>query len=129
MQCQENKTNTHLNKPPLQPISPSPYAQPFSTIAVNFVVKLLLSKGYDSILTITDYDCTKAVILLLCKEEMSFLKVAKLYLEWVFPFVGLPEKVISDRDTQFTSRVFREVCKLLKVKQNMSSAYHPQMDG
>jgi len=27
------------------------------------------------------------------------LKVARLYLEHVFPFIGLPEKIILDRDT------------------------------
>ena len=73
--------------------------RPFSTIAVDFIVKLPNSKGYNSILTVTDHDCTKAVILLPFKEEMGFLEVAQLYLERVFPFVGLPEKIISDRDT------------------------------
>jgi hypothetical protein len=47
----------------------------------------------------------------------------------VFPFIGLPEKIISDRDTQFTSKVFKEVCELLKVQQKMASIYHPQTDG
>src|SRR6266851_8060898 len=121
--------NTHLNCPPLQPIPPSANAQPFSTITIDFVVKLPVSNRYDSILTITDYDCTKAVILLPCKESMDFLSVAKLYLEQVFPFVGLPDQVISNRDPKFMSKVFKEVCKLLEVKQNISSAYHPQTDG
>ena len=103
--------------------------QPFSTIVVDFIVKLPNYKGYNSILTVTDHDCTKAVILLPFKEEMGSLEVAQLYLEHVFPFIGLPEKVISDRDTQFTSKVFREVCKLLKVQQKAASTYHPQTDG
>jgi len=91
VQCQQNKTNTHPNHPPLQPIPLSADAQPFSTIAIDFVVKLPVLNGYDSILTITDHDCTKAVILLPCKESMDSLGVAKLYLEWVFLFVGLPD--------------------------------------
>jgi transposase InsO family protein len=37
--------------------------------------------------------------------------------------------VISDRDTRFTSQFFQEVCRQLNVKQNLSTAYHPQMDG
>jgi len=98
-------------------------------IAVDFIVKLPVSKGYDSICIITDHDCTKAVILLPCQEEMSSLDVARLYLERVFPFVGLPDKVISDRDSKFTSKVFREVCELLEVKQKMASTYHPQTNG
>jgi hypothetical protein len=127
--CQAGKAMTHPNKPLLQPITPTQTARPFSTIAMDFIVKLLLSNGYDSILTITDHDCTKAVILLPCNEDMDALGVAKLYLKNVFPYVGIPMKVISDRDPRFTSRLFREVCELLKIKQNVSSAYHPQMDG
>ena len=128
-QCQESKMNTYLNWPPLQPIPPNPLARLFSTIAIDFIVKLSVSKGYDSILTITDHDCTKAVILLLCCEEMSSLEVTKLYLEWVFLLVGLPEKIILDWDTRFISKIFREICELLEVKQNITSAYHPQTDG
>jgi len=92
-------------------------------------MKLPDSKGYDSILTITDHDCMKVVILLPCREDMDSLDVAKLYLHQVFPFVGLPEWVISDQDPKFTSKVFQEICALLEVKQNISSAYHPQTDG
>jgi hypothetical protein len=129
MQCQTGKANMHPNKPPIQPIMPALNARPFSTIAMDFIVKLLVSNRYDSILTIMDHDCTKVVILLPCKEEMDSLGIAQLYLEKVFPYVGIPDKVISNRDLRFTSKLFKEVCDLLKIKQNVSSAYHPQMDG
>jgi hypothetical protein len=97
-------------------------------IAMDFVVKLSSSHRYDSILTLTDHDCTKVVILLPCQENMDSLAIAKLYLHCVFPFVGLLERVISDQDPKFTSKVFQEICTQLKVKQNISSAYHPQTD-
>ena len=115
------------NTPPLQPISPDPQAWPFSTIAINFIVKLPESRGYDSVLTITDHNCTKAVVLLPCREDMGSLDIAKLYLKRVFLFAGLPEKVISDQDPRFTSKIFK-VCELLEVKQNIASAYHLQTD-
>ena len=38
----------------------------FNTMSVDFVVKLLLSKGNDYILTVTDQECTKVVILVPC---------------------------------------------------------------
>jgi hypothetical protein len=50
-------------------------------------------------------------------------------LMYVFPFVGILQGVILDQDLCFTSRMFKEICSLLKIKQNVSSAYHPQMDG
>ena len=115
-QCQQSKMITYLNCPPLQPIPPNPQAQPFSTITMDFIIKLPTLNGCDLILTMMDYDCTKAVILLPCQESMSLLDVAKTYLEQGFPFVGLLEWVISDQDPKFTLRVFREVYNLLKVK-------------
>ena len=80
-------------------------------------------------LTITNHNYTKAVVLLPYREDMSLLDVAKLYLKRVFPFAGLLEKVILDQDLRFTSKVFKKVCKLLEVKQNIVSAYHLQTNG
>jgi hypothetical protein len=94
--CQARKAVTHSNKPLLQPITPAPTARPFLTIAMDFIIKLPLSNRYDSILTITDHNCTKAVILLPCNEDMNALGVAKLYLKNVFPYAGIPIKVSSD---------------------------------
>ena len=96
---------------------------------VDFVVKLSLSKGSDSILTITDQGCTKAVILVPCREDMGAEAVAELFKERVFPYTGIPTKLISDCDTQFTSLWFKELCRTLGINQNMSTAYHPQTDG
>jgi len=80
-------------------------------------------------MTVTDHDCTKAVILVPCQETIDAEGVAKLFKDRIFPFIGLPKKIISDRDPRFTSTFFRELCKQLEVTQNLSMAYHPQTDG
>jgi transposase InsO family protein len=51
------------------------------------------------------------------------------YLDNVYRWFGLPRKVISDRDTRFTSHFGRALAKKLGVDQHMSTAYHPQTDG
>ena len=102
---------------------------PFQTIALDFIVKLPETEGYDSILTITDHDCTKMMITIPCNETISAEGVADLYLRQVFPRFGLPSKVISDRDPRFTSRFMKELCRLMGIKQNVSTAYHPRTDG
>jgi Integrase zinc binding domain len=127
--CQANKMITRQNVPPLDPIIPEGEPIPFSHIAVDFITKLPLLEGHDTIMTITDQGCTKAIILLPCGEESGSEDIAKLFLERAFPFIGLPSHVISNRDTHFTSRLFQEVCQQLDVKQNLSMAYHPQTDS
>jgi hypothetical protein len=124
-----NKVNTNPTKPAIYPITPAPDALPFQTIALDFITKLPVSQGYDTILTITDHDCSKASIFIPCKETIDSEGVAKVYAQHVIPHYGIPRKVISDRDPRFTSNFTRELCRLLGVKQNISTAYHPQTDG
>ena len=52
-----------------------------------------------------------------------------LYRDWIFVEHRLPEKVISDRGSQFVSKFMKELYKVLGIKGNPSTAYHPQTDG
>ena len=124
-QCQQNKTNTHLQKAPLNPITPAIGALPLQTISMDFIVKLPESAGYDSILTITDHDCTKMLIAIPCRETIMAEGVAELFLRQIFPRFGLPSKIISDRDPRFISKFMKELCHLMGITQNVSTAYHP----
>src|SRR6266404_4124596 len=47
----------------------------------------------------------------------------------VFKRFGLPTKIISDRDTHFTSRFTKDLCHHLGIMQNISMAYHLRTDG
>ncbi len=103
-ECQRNKVNNRLTKAALSPIFPIHEAMPFETVALDFITKLPLSQGYDSILTITDHDCMKAALFIPCKESMTAEETAGLIIQHVFPRFGLPLKFISDRDPKFTSQ-------------------------
>ena len=126
--CQMTKVNTHPNHPPLFPITPAENAHPFKTVAMDFITKLPQSEGYDTILTIMDTDCLKASIFIPCHKVIDSEGVALLYLNYITPHYGIPRKVISDCNVCFTSKFAVELCKLLHIKQNMSTAYHPQTD-
>ena len=124
-ECQRNKVNTRPTRAPLQPIFAQPEAMPFETVAIDFITKLPVSQGYDSILTVTDHNCSKATIFIPCVEEISGEETATLYAKHVFARFGLPSKIISDRDPRFASKFTRELCKVLGIQQNISTAYHP----
>ena len=102
---------------------------PFETIAIDFITKLPVSQGYDSILTVTDHDCMKAAIFIPCNEEINAEDTATLYMKQVVTNFGLPSKIISDQDPRFASKFTRELCKLMGIEQNISMAYHPRTDG
>jgi hypothetical protein len=111
-ECQRHKINTQARKAPPSPITPVHEALPFQTITLDFIVKLPTSNGFDSILTITDHNCTKMAIFIPCNKSINAEGVANLYLHQVFPRFGLPSEVISDRDPQFISKFMREHCHL-----------------
>src|SRR6266702_2079709 len=62
--CQADKINTHHQESHLFPITTDPEAQPFEVVTMDFITKLPPSNGYNSILTVTDHDCTKAASVL-----------------------------------------------------------------
>ena len=95
-ECQQNKVNTHQVHATLHPILPMPRALPFEMVAMDFIIKLPPSGGYDLILTVTDHDFSKAAIFIPCNEAISAEEVAGLYLTYVFKQFGLPQKIISD---------------------------------
>ncbi len=126
--CKSRKNNPTNPTPPLFPIT-TRHTNPFKTIALDFITKLPLSSGYDTILTITNHDCSKAAIFIPCNEALDTEGTALLYATYVLPHYSLPKKVISDRDPCFTATFTKELCHLLDIEQNISSAYHPQTDG
>jgi hypothetical protein len=63
---------------------------------LDFITKLPTSEENDTILTITDHDCSKAALFFACKETITAEEVADLYVKQVFPHYGIPRKVISD---------------------------------
>jgi hypothetical protein len=54
----------------LFPITPTSDL-PFQTIAVDFITKLPPSQGFDTILTVTDHDVSKASIFIPCQESIG----------------------------------------------------------
>jgi hypothetical protein len=102
---------------------------PFETVALDFIIKLLVSQGYDSILTVTNQGCTKVAIFIPCNEDITVEEMAILYIKHVFAHFGLPTQVISNRDPRFMSKFIQEVCKITRIKHAPTTTYHPRADG
>ena len=41
----------------------------------------------------------------------------------------IPSKIHSDQGRQFTSKLFKEMCKLLQIEKTQTTLYHPESDG
>jgi transposase InsO family protein len=72
---------------------------------------------------------TKMVHLYPCTTKISARGLAQAFLYEVFRHHGVPRELVSDRDPRITSLFWKEICRLLGIKQALSTAYHPQTDG
>jgi Integrase zinc binding domain/Chromo (CHRromatin Organisation MOdifier) domain/Integrase core domain len=125
--CQRNKS---MPVKPLGPLQPLPVPEgPWTTVSMDFIVALPTTKrGYNAILTFVD-KFTKMAHFVPTTNECDAPETARLFVDHVFRYHGLPREFISDRGSQFTSRFFRELCKIWDIKQCFSTAYHPQSNG
>jgi hypothetical protein len=64
-----------------------------------------------------------------CTTTIEATGFAQLFLEGIIQLQGVPRKIVSDRDVDFTSDFWTEVIKRLQTKLLMSTAFHPQTDG
>jgi transposase InsO family protein len=101
---------------------------PWDVISVNFIVKLLESHGYDTIMNVID-SVTKRAHFIPMHTTINAEGAALLFLKEVWKHHGMPRVVVSDRGQQFITRFMRKLYKLLGIKLAMSMAYHPQTDS
>ncbi|KAI2663134.1 Transposon Ty3-G Gag-Pol polyprotein [Labeo rohita] len=52
--------------------------------------------------------------------------IVRILLEEIFTRWGTPAFIVSDRGTQFTSKLLEQLCKQWQVTQKLTMAYHPQ---
>ena len=105
---------------------------PWQYIGIDFVGPLPESSNrngsYDMICVIIDL-LTAMVHLVATRQTYKATDIAEVVFDSVYKLHGLPERIISDRDSLFTSHFWRKLHALLNVELRMSSAFHPQTDG
>ena len=61
--------------------------------------------------------------------DMTAEYVARAFmLGWVAQF-GVPHTIVSDRGSQFTSRLWEDLVSILGVDHNTTTAFHPESNG
>ena len=102
-------------------------------LLIDFVTGLPISmdwKGdsYDSILVIVNR-LTKMVHYKPVKVTIDASGLAKVIIDVVVRHHGLPDSIVTDRGSLFTSKFWSSLCYFLGIKRRLSTAFHPQTDG
>ncbi|KAL4153828.1 hypothetical protein QTP88_001661 [Uroleucon formosanum] len=124
--CQKNKTATRTPKEPM--VITSTATRAFEKIFLDVVGPLPRThSGNSFILTLQD-DLTKFA----WASPMENHEANTVAQHFVTKFVclhGIPQSLVTDCGTEFLSNVFKEVCKLLKIRQTSTTPYHHQSNG
>jgi len=102
--------------------------RPWTAISMDFIVGLPKSEGYTKTWVIVDRFSKMGHFIPLQSEE-HIKKLALTFVKEIWRLHRLPESIVSDRDTRFTSKLWTSLMQLLQVKLNMSTAFHPASHG
>lgn len=122
--CQINKFQKKT-KIPLKITTTSERA--FQRISLDMVGPINTSNNNTYILTMID-DLTKYLIAVPIPNGEANT-IAEAFVKNFILIYGQPETILTDRGSNFMSEVFRNVCKLFKIKKFCCSSYHPETNG
>ena len=101
--------------------------KPWSHLTVDFIIKLLVVAGKDTVLMVCDR-LSKMTHFVATTEGTSVEGLARLFWDNVWKLHGLLESVVSDRRPQFVAELTKELNRMLGIKMKLSTAFHPQTD-
>ena len=101
----------------------------WETISMDFITGLPRStkKNY-AIMVIVD-KLRKSAHFIPVKSTCKEIDISKIFMKEIFKLHGMPKKIISDRDTKFTSRFWKSLMAGFEKKLLFNTSYHPQIDG
>jgi hypothetical protein len=103
-------------------------SRPFEMVGIDIKGPLSLTKNQNRyILVITDH-FTKWVEVFPMKNGEA-ATVAKIIVEEFVCRHGAPEKILTDRGRNFTSKLINEISEKLDIKRILTASYHPQTNG
>ena len=95
---------------------------------MDFLEGLPNSKGMTVIWVVVDR-LSKYAHFLSVAHPYTAASITQLFLDHIYKLHGLPRTIISDRDKVFISKFWQELFKLLGTQLQLSTSYHPQIDG
>ncbi len=126
---QWSKTFRNKSNDLLQSLSIS--EQQWQDIIMNFIINLFDSFNYNVILTVICKLLKERhyISCIIDDEEITVEKTAKMLIQWVYWTYDLLSFIVSDKDTQFISILWKFLCKWLSISLWLFIIYHFQINN
>jgi transposase InsO family protein len=124
--CQINKVLGHRGKGPME--ITTTLRQPFERCCLDIVEPLTeTQEGNKYLLTFQDELSKFLVAIPIPKQDAE--TVARKFIKHIILRVGTPRKLLTDQGSNFLREVFRNTCKVLKIKKLQTTPFHPESNG
>ena len=124
LQCQKSN-NKGVQRAPLIPLPI--VGEPFKGIAMDIIGPLPKSRSVNQfVLVICDYATRYPEAIPLKRIDVEHIAEE---LVQVFARVGVPQEILTDQGSNFTSQLLAELYQLLHIHPIRTTPYHPQTDG
>ncbi len=126
--CQCSKTSRNKSNDLLQSLLI--FEQRWQNIAMNFIINLFDSSKYNVILTIICRLLKKRhyISCIIDDEDITVEKTAEMLIQLVYWTYDLSSFIVSDRDSQFISILWKFLCKWLSIFLQLFIVYHSQIN-
>jgi transposase InsO family protein len=103
-------------------------SKPFEKCALDIVgPSPETRKGNKYILTFQDELSKFLVAMPIQRQDAE--TVAREFVNQVILKVGTPIKILTDQGSNFLSEIFKNTCKMLKIKKLQTTAFHPESNA
>lgn len=103
-------------------------SRPWDSIGMDFVGPFPLNHRFDYMWVII-CRLTSLTHLVPLSVRITTKELAWIYLRDVVRLHGMPKTIVSDHDSKFTAKFWKELHRVVGTKLFMSTSWHPQTDG
>ena len=125
--CQRDKSRRHKRYGLLFPLA-LPFT-PWQWITMDFITNLSRSNNCTELWVVIDRFSKMANLIPPEQDKKNAKDLARIFAQEVWRLHGLPQDIVSDRDSRFTSHTWKDFLSVTGIHPHMSTTFHPQTDG
>ena len=98
-------------------------SRPWESVSMDFVGGLPMSRKQHDYVYVVVHRFSQMCTLIPCKKTITAEKTVELYFQHVWVHFGLPNSIVSDRDSRFIGNFWSNIWKMMDTKLKKSTLF------